>query len=195
MNLLDLFGGAGGTDEVRAVATALAGMERDLHDAVQDHYRALGVDPPADQQPTGERIDQLCRLVEHHFDNDLWGYYVTEQAPDSLMNAEVAREHAGKSDAEWQATVAEWAEAAPQVGDADGDGVGDTASDTLGSDAERVRADHVARERFGVDLEAFEHSVVEWSRERTLKNALRTPIDSDVQRIRLTTEVIEDLRG
>lgn len=179
MNLLDLFGGAGATDEVRAIATALAGMERDLHDAVQDHYRALGVDPPADRQPPGERIDQLCRLVEHHFDDDLWGYYVTEQAPDSLANAEAAREHAGKSDAEWEATVARWAGAA--------------GSDVDENDDERERADRVVRERFGVDLETFERHVVGWSRERTLKNALRAPIDADVRRISLATEVIEEL--
>lgn len=178
MNLLDLFGGAGGTDEVRAVATALAGMERDLHDAVQDHYEALGVDPPADRKPPEERIEELCRLVEHHFDDDLWGFYVAEQAPENLENVEAASEHVDANDAEWEATVARWAETAP--------------TDAGGS--ERERADHVARHRFGVDLETFERAVVAWSRERTLKNALRTPIDADVQRIRLATEVIEELR-
>lgn len=177
MNLLDLLGGADGADEVRAVATALAGMERDLHDAVQDHYEALGVDPPEDRQPPAERIDQLCLLVEHHFDDDLWGYYVAEQAPESLENVEAVREHVDESDAEWEATVARWAEQAPSD-----DG------------SERERADRVARQRFGVDIETFERAVVGWSRERTLKNALRTPIDADVRRIRLATEVIEELR-
>jgi len=178
VNLLDIFGGPGGTDEVRAVATALAGLERDLHDAVQDHYEAMGIDPPADRQPPAERIDQLCRLVEHHFDDDLWRYYVLEQAPEGLENAEAAREHAGAGDEEWRATVARWAEAAP--------------ADVEGS--ERERADRVARERFGVDLETFESGVVAWSRERTLRNALRAPIDADVRRIRLATEVIEEIR-
>lgn len=178
MNLLDIFGGPGGTDEVRAVATALAGLERDLHDAVQDHYEALGVDPPEDRKPPEERIDQLCRLVEHHFDDDLWGYYVSEQAPDSLQNVEMARQYAAIGDAEWTATVAKWAEDAPE--------------DASGS--ERERADSLVRERFGVDIETFERAVVEWSRERTLRNALRTPIDTDIQRIRLATEVIEELQ-
>lgn len=182
MNLLDLFGGAGGTDEVRAVATALAGMERDLHEAVQDHYEALGADPPGDRQPVEERVEELCLLVEHHFEDDLWGYFVAEQAPAGLENAEAAREHAGKRDAAWEATVARWAEAAGPAGD-----VG------AGGDDERERADRVARERFGVDLETFERHVVAWSRERTLKNALRAPIDADVRRIRLATEVVEEL--
>lgn len=192
MNLLDLFGGAGGTAEVRAVATALAGMERDLHDAVQDHYTALGVDPPADRQPIEERVEELCLLVEHHFDDDLWGFYVAEQAPEGLENPAAAREHAGKRDDEWAATVERWAEAAASGGGGEGD------VDVNGGDGDadapaRERADRVARRRFGVDLETFERSVVGWSRERTLKNALRTPIDADVRRIRLATEVIEGL--
>lgn len=224
MNLLDLFGGAGGTAEVRAVATALAGMERDLHDAVQDHYAALGVDPPADRQPLEERVEELCLLVEYHFDDDLWGFYVAEQAPDGLEDPAAAREHAGKREDEWAATVERWAQAAASgdAGDADGgevdaDGGG---ADVDGTDADvdggevdagadvdadanvvddvddasaRERADRLARRRFGVDLETFERSVVGWSRERTLKNALRTPIDADVRRIRLATEVIEGL--
>ena len=181
MNLLDLFGGAGETDEVRAVATALAGMERDLHDAVQDHYEALGVDPPADRQPVEERIEELCLLVEHHFDDDLWGYYVAQQAPAELEHVQAAREHAGKSDAEWETTVSGWA------------GAAGSDADVVGEDDERARADRVARERFGVDLETFERHVVGWSRERMLKNALRAPIDADVRRIRLATEVIEEL--
>lgn len=182
MNLLDLFGGAGGTDEVRAVATALAAMERDLHDAVQDHYEALGVDPPGDRQPVEERVEELCLLVEHHFEDDLWGYYVAEQSPAELENAEAARKHADKSDAEWEATVARWA------------GAADSDADTgVGEDDERERADRIVRERFGVDLETFERHVVGWSRERTLKNALRAPIDADVRRISLATEVIEEL--
>lgn len=182
MNLLDIFGGAGGTDEVRAVATALAGMERDLHGAVQDHYEALGVDPPTDRQPVEERVEELCLLVEHHFEDDLWGFYAREQAPEALENVEAARAHAGKSDAEWEETIAQWAEAA---GSGDGGVEGDG--------TERERADRYAREQFGVDLETFERHVVGWSRERTLKNALRTPIDADVRRIRLATEVIEEL--
>lgn len=206
MNLLDLFGGAGGTEEVRAVATALAGLERNLHDAVQDHYEALGVDPPADRQPREERVEELCRLVEAHLEDDLWGYYVAEQAPDGLENAAAAREHVGKSDAEWAATIRRWAEAAPEADDADGGeasgaggdgdaGVdGDRGDDGATDATERERADRLARRRFGVDLETFERSVVEWSRERTLKNALRAPIDADVQRIRLATEVIEELQ-
>lgn len=180
MNLLDLFGGAGGTEEVRAVATALAGMERDLHDAVQDHYAALGVDPPADRQPLEERVEELCLLVEHHFEDDLWGFYVAQQAPDDLEDPATAREHAGKTDDEWAATVERWAEAEASTADGSADA------------SARERADRVARRRFGVDLEAFERSVVGWSRERTLKNALRAPIDADVRRLRLATEVIEE---
>lgn len=179
MNLLDIFGGAGGSEEVRAVATALAGLEGNLHDAVQDHYATLGVDPPADRQPREQRVEELCRLVEAHLEDDLWGFYAAEQAPDALENAEAAREHAGKSEAEWAATVARWAEAAADVDE----GL-----------AERERADRLARRRFGVDLETFERSVVQWSRERTLKNALRGPIDADVRRIRLATEVIEEIQ-
>ena len=191
MNLLDLFGGAGDSEEVRAVATALAGLERNLHDAVQDHYEALGVDPPADRQPHEERVEELCRLVEAHLEDDLWGYYVAEQAPEGLENAAAAREHAGASDAEWKTTIEQWAAAAADGGEGGDGGRGDDGG-TVGTD--RELADRVARHRFGVDLETFERSVVEWSRERTLKNALRAPIDADVERIRLATEVIEELQ-
>ncbi|MFT4885322.1 MAG: hypothetical protein ACI8U4_002845, partial [Natronomonas sp.] len=75
------------SEAVRAVAAALAGMERDLHDAIQDHYEALGVDPPADREAPEERIDQLRRLVDHHVRDDLWGYFVAEQAPEELENS------------------------------------------------------------------------------------------------------------
>ena len=171
MSLLDLVSGAGGTDEVRAVAAALAGLERDLHDAVQDHYEALGIEPPADRQPPAERIDQLCRLVEHHFDDDLWGYFVAEQAPDGLTNADAAARHAGKSDEEWQATVRGWAEGTDEP-------------------AESV-AEAVVCDRFGVELDTFERRIVAWTPERTLREALRSPTDADIQRIRVATEALQ----
>ena len=97
-------------------------MERDLHDAVRDHYEALGVDPPTDRQPVEELVEELCLLVERHFEDDLWGFYTAEQAPESLENVEAARAHAGKSDAEWAETIEAWAEAADSRDSAEGDG-------------------------------------------------------------------------
>jgi hypothetical protein len=170
MSLLDFVSGAGDAEEVRAVAAALAGLERDLHDAVQEHYEVLGIEPPADRQPPAERIDQLCRLVEHHLDDDLWGYFLAEQAPEGLKNPDEAARHANESDEAWRATLSEWVDEA---------------------DAHEEAADAVVRERFGVDLDTFESRVVGWTPERTLREALRAPTDADIQRIRVATEALQ----
>lgn len=176
MNIGDLFD-VGDSGEVRTVAAALAGIERDLHAAVQDHYEALGIDPPPDRTPSEERVDQLARLVERYAADDLWGYWVDEHAPDRLENPAAAREYAGADGEAWAAAVAEWAAAAPaDAGD------------------ERDRADAYARERFGLGLEAFESAVVEWTPERTLRRALRGPVDADIERIRVATEAIRRRR-
>jgi hypothetical protein len=177
MNLTDALDPAD-SEQVGAVAAALAGMERDLHEAIQDHYDALGVDPPADRGDPEERIDQLRRLVDHHLRGDLWGYFVAEQAPEGLENAEDAERYAGMDREAWDRTVEEWvaaAEAAPEAG---------------GSAADRI-----VRERFGLDRGTFEERVVEWTPERTLRIALRGRMDADIERLRVATGALRRKRG
>jgi len=55
----------------------------------------------------------------------------------------------------------------------------------------RERAGVVVESRFGLDLETFERRIVGWRPERTLKRALRGPIDADIERIRLATAALE----
>jgi hypothetical protein len=173
MDLLAALGNPADSDQVRAVAAALAGIERDLHDAIQDHYEALGVDPPADRGPPEERIEQLQRLVEHHVEGDLWGYFVAEQAPDGFENAQAARKYAEAEASVWEQRRRELAATV------DGDGT------------ERERADRAVRRRFGVDVQTFETQVVGWSPERTLRRALRGPVDTDIERLRVATRALE----
>lgn len=177
MDLLAALGNPADSDQVRAVAAALAGIERDLHDAIQDHYEALGAEPPADRGPPEERIEQLQRLVEHHVEGDLWGYFVAEQAPEGLENAESAREYAEGEESAWERRRAELAATV------DGDGT------------ERQRAARAVERRFGVDLETFEEHVVGWSPERTLRRALRGPVDTDIERLRVATRALERRDG
>jgi hypothetical protein len=162
------------SEAVGAVAAALAGMERDLHDAIQDHYEALGVDPPADREAPEERIGQLRRLVDHHVRDDLWGYFVAEQAPEELAHPAEAEQYAGMEREAWNRTVEQWV--AETDVDADGD--------------ETSVADRVVRERFGVDRETFERQVVEWTPERTLRIALRGPTETDIERLRVATKAL-----
>lgn len=166
MNLSDALDPAS-SDEVRAVAAALAGIERDLHEAIQDHYEALGIEPPADREPADERVEQLGRLVDYHLRDDLWGYFVAEQAPEGLQNPEKAEQYAGMDDERWQETIQEWA------------------------DGEEGSAADVVRERFGVELDTFETRVVEWTPERTLRMALRGRVDTDIERLRVATEALK----
>ncbi|MES3517022.1 MAG: hypothetical protein PPP58_05075 [Natronomonas sp.] len=179
MNLSDALDPAN-SDELRAVATAIAGMERDLHTAVQDHYEALGAEPPADRNPPEERVEQLCSLVEHLLSDDLWGYFLLEQAPDGLTNADAARRYAGTDD--FEATIQRLAderraatETNPDVADRD----------------DRDLAAAAIRDRFGVSLSTFETAVVGWSPERTLQVALRGRVDSDTEHIAAATRAIE----
>jgi hypothetical protein len=162
------------SEQVRAVAAALAGLERDLHDAIQDHYEALGVDPPADREAPEERIDQLRRLVDHHLRDDLWGYFVAEQAPEGLENPAEAEQYAGMEQEAWNRTIEAW------VSEADVDADEDETS----------VADRIVRERFGLDREAFERQVLEWTPERTLRIALRGPMDTDIERLRVATSAL-----
>ena len=162
-------------ETVTAVALAVAGAERDLHGAIQAHYEALGVDPPDDRPPVEARVEQLRRLVRHHVEGDLWGYFLEEAAPDGLERPDDARAFAGLDDDAWAEQLDALADAAPE-------GSGETP---------RERADAVVRDRFGVDLETFETRIVGWHPERTLRGALRGPIDADIERIRAATDAIE----
>ncbi|WP_336136691.1 hypothetical protein [Natronomonas amylolytica] len=176
MNLTDALDPAD-SEQVGAVAAALAGMERDLHEAIQDHYDALGVDPPADRDAPEERIAQLRRLVDHHLREDLWGYFVAEQAPEGLENPEEAERYAGMDRKAWNDTVEEWVEAAGAAPEAD-----------------ESAPDRVVRERFGLDRATFERRVVEWTPERTLRIALRGPMDADIERLRVATSALRRKR-
>jgi hypothetical protein len=162
-------------ETVAAVALAVAGAERDLHGAIQAHYEALGVEPPDDRPPVDARVEQLRRLVRHHVEGDLWGYFLAEAAPEGLERPEEVRAFAGLDDDAWADRLDALADAAPE-------GAGGTA---------RERADTVVRSRFGVDLETFETQVVDWRPERTLRRAIRGPIDDDVERLRAATDAIE----
>jgi len=181
------------SDELRAVAAALAGMERDLHTAVQDHYEALGAEPPADRGPPEERVEQLCSLVEHLLSDDLWGYFLAEQAPDGLQNADEARRYAGVED--FGATIERLADERRTTADASpaDAGSGDATGDA--SDRDRNLADAAIRERFGVSLQTFETAVVEWSPERTLRIAVRGRVDSDTEHIAAATRAIGEGAG
>lgn len=181
MNLTDALDPAE-SEEVRAVAAALAGLERDLHDAIQDHYEALGVDPPADREPAEERIDQLQRLVDHQLRGDLWGYFAAEQAPDGLENPDEAERYAGMDQAAWDRTLKTW------VAEAQAEG-GENADD------EDALADRIVRERFGISRETFENRVVEWTPERTLRIALRGRTDADIERLRVATRALRGDSG
>lgn len=174
MNLTDALDPAD-SEQVRAVAAALAGLERDLHEAIQDHYDALGVEPPADREAPEKRIDQLSRLVDHHLRGDLWGYFVAEQAPEGFENPGEAERYAGDRDA-WDEALDRWGVAA-EPGD------------------EPTAADRVVRERFGIDRETFEQQVVEWTPERTLRIALRGRADADIERLRVATRALREKRG
>ena len=175
MTLLDSLLDPANSEAVGAVAFAVAGAERDLHAAIQAHYEALGADPPADGPPVEARAEQLRRLVGHHVEGDLWGYFVEETAPEGLERPDDARAFAGLDDDAWADRLEALADAAPE-------GSGETT---------RKRADAVVRDRFGVDLETFEDRIVGWRPERTLRRAIRGPIDADVARLRAATEAIE----
>lgn len=167
------------SEQIEAVAYALAGVERDLHAAVQDHYDALGFEPPADLPPTEERVDALKELVERQMADDLWGYWADHHTPDAFENAGKAEKHANKDAEDWQATIERWADNLRQQLD-DAEDVPD-----------RDLADRYCEERFGVPLETFEAVVVDWEPGRTMQASLRGPVTADINRIEAATDAIE----
>jgi hypothetical protein len=175
VSLFDTLVDPGDTDAVRTVAGAFAGVERDLHDAVAEHYRALGVDPPDPGPPPEARIEELTELVSHIAAGDLWAYFCAEHAPEGLKNADAARAFAGQSDDEWNESLERLAAAAPDASEG----------------SVRERADAVVRDRFGLALGTFESRVVGWSPEATIRRTLRGRIDADIERIRLATRALE----
>lgn len=175
MSFLDSLVDPANSESVGALAVAFAGMERDLHGAIQAHYEALGIDPPDDGPPIEARVDQLRTLVAHHIEGDLWGYFLEEEAPEGLTNPDDARAFAGLDDEEWATRIEALAEAAPD----DHDG------------SVRERAGVVVESQFGVDIGTFEDRIVGWRPERTLRRALRGPIDADIERLRAATDAIE----
>lgn len=175
VSLFETLADPGDSDAVRAVSLVFAGIERDLNEAVREHYGALGIEPPEAGPPAEQRAEELVELVSHHVAGDLWTYFLDVQAPEGLKNGESAQAFAGQTEAEWQADLERLAKAAPD--DVDG--------------SVRERADSVVRNQFGLGLETFESELVGWSPERTLRRALREQIDADIERIKLATEAVE----
>jgi hypothetical protein len=167
------------TEQIEAVAYALAGVERDLHEAVQNHYEALGFEPPEYLPPTEERVDALKELVERQMADDLWGYWADHHTPEAFENGEKAEKHANKDAEEWQATIERWADNLRQQLDG--------AEDI----PDRDLADRYCEERFGIGLDAFEAVVVDWEPGRTMQAALRGPVTADIDRIEAATDAIE----
>lgn len=165
-------------EEIRALAVAVAGVERDLHQAVSDHYDAIGIPRPDDLPPQEERVEQFQALVGAQVSGDLWGFFLEEQAPEGLRNAEAAEQHAGKDSEAWEQTVSGWASALRDDLDA-----GPETSD-------RELADRFVQQRFGVTLDVFEQAVVNYSDARTLRWASRGPIDANIRRIEAATKAI-----
>lgn len=167
------------SEQIEAVAYALAGVEQDLHEAVQDHYDALGFEPPEDLPPTEERVEALKELVERQMADDLWGYWTNHHTPEAFENGEKAEKHANKNAEEWQATIERWADnLRQQLGGAE-------------DVPDRDLADRYCEERFGVPLETFEAVAVDWEPGRTMEAALRGPVTADINRIEEATEAIE----
>jgi hypothetical protein len=167
------------SEQIEAVAHALAGVERDLHDAVQDHYDTLGFEPPEDLPPTEQRVDALKELVEAQMVDDLWGYWVDHHTPDAFENADKAAKHAEKDAEEWQATIERWADnLRQQLGGAE-------------DVPDRDLADRYCEERFGIGLDTFEAVVVNWEPGRTMQASLRGPVTADINRIEAATDAIE----
>ncbi len=160
-------------ETVRTVTATFAGIERDLHDAIQEHYDALGVDVPDDGPPVEERTEQLRTLIDHRLQGNLWAYFVAEEAPDALKNPSDAETFAGLDDETWKTCL----EALAEASDDDG---------TI-----RERADTAIQARFGLDLETFESEIVGWTPEETLRRGFRGPIDADIERLRLATRALE----
>lgn len=166
--------------QVRAIATAVAELERDLHGAVQAQYEAMGEEPPEDLAPLEERVDQLRRLVKKQVGGDLWGYYIEEQAPEGLENADAALKHAGKDPEEWEETVAGWAAA-----------LRDQLEGAHQDRPDRDLADQFCLKRFGVPLDVFESAVVQWTPGETMRLAMRGRVDADIARIERATQALE----
>jgi hypothetical protein len=165
-------------EEIRALAAAVAGVERDLHEAVADHYEAIGIDRPGELPDAEERVEEFTRLVSAQVSGDLWTFFLDQQAPEDLRNVEAAETHAGKDAEAWQQTVEGWAAALRDDLDA-----GPETDD-------RDLADRFTQQRFGVSLDVFEQAVVNYSDARTLRWASRGPIDADIRRIEAATDAI-----
>lgn len=167
------------SEQIEMVARQVARVERDLHTAVQAQYEAVDIEAPPDLMPAGDRVDQLKRLVTYQMDGNLWGYFVSELAPDGLKNTEQAKKHANTPVDEWPDIVERWASAIREQ------------MDDLEDAPDRELADRYTKKRFGVSLDLFERAVVEWSPGRTMEQAVRGPINREIAHINAVSEVLE----
>lgn len=167
----------GESEQFALIAGQVAAVERDLHDAIARHYAAIGADAPDDLPTAEERIEQLQRLVSYQTSGNLWGYFVTEQAPDALENTDAAKQYAGLALDEWAETWQTWADNLREQVDAD-------------DLDDRDLADRYVEQRFGVSIDTFEAAIVEWSPGRTMEIATRGPIDREIARLDAATNSI-----
>ncbi|WP_255198017.1 hypothetical protein [Halorarius litoreus] len=151
-------------EQILGLVHAQATLERNRRSALAAHLEALDVDADVPDLPDHEeRVDELVALIEARIAGDPWDYWVEWQAPDALDNAAQAREYAGMESDEWEDRIATWA------------GVYREKFEVPDDLTDRDLAGHHVEDQFGLTLDEFEETVVEWRAAEVLERAAAGP--------------------
>lgn len=151
--------------QILGLVNALATLERNRRKALDAHLDALDVDDVAlpDLPSHEERVDELVALIEARIAGDPWEYWVEWQALDDLESPAQARQYAGLDADEWDDRIETWA------------GVYREKFDVPEDLTDRDLAGYHVEDQFGLSLDEFEETVVDWRAAEVLERAATGP--------------------
>lgn len=169
-------------EQVRGLLEALATLERNRNAALEAHLEALDVDDVelVDVPDHETRLDELTALIEARVSGDPWDYWVKFQAPDALEGPDRARDYAGMDADEWEQRIAKFADVYRKRFDE---------TDDL---TDRDLAGHHIESRYGLSLDEFEETVVNWRPARVMERAVTGPMQDMTQAVIDATEAVEN---
>lgn len=171
------------SERIGALAEVLAEIERAQRAAVIDQRVALGIDPDdTGRIDPDERRDELIDLVDAYTPGGpslakIW----LKRSPPEKLDADDPTDlaHYAEMDPdEWEAQIQSWAETYRTQ-----------ANGTL-TESDRELADHHVRGQWGLSLDEFEATIVEFDRRRALRDLLAGPSEGTEEAIRSNTEVL-----
>jgi len=172
------------SDRLQAVAAVLTEIQRSQRAAVIEQREACEIDPDDDVMAVDpeERQREVLDLVDAYTPGgpSLAAVWLTQAAPDGLdvEDPEALASYAGLSAEEWEQQMQTWANSYRSQ------------SERAATASDRELADLHVSGTWGVSLDRFETLVVDFDRERALRDLLAGPSEATEQAIKANTEAL-----